>query len=195
MIFCCRTSYPHLLRPPRMLSKRDPRMTPATLLGWTLPFCGTVLPTGCPSRDPDRLPQPVLRRPGRPCLLPRLRLPRLLVRRPPLLHRLLQTRSSNPAAARGLCSSTLVGLVHRRLRRRSRLPPLFLSSRVRRCYRHQLLLLGRLAPARAPCRRPSSATARGDTDLGLSAARQLLRCAGRSKLARGDGRRIQGAHG
>ena len=65
----------------RGLRSRLPRLQqpmPATPLGWTLPFCGVVLPTGCP------------RRPGRTRLPPRL-----LRRHVPLLLQLIGSGSAS----------------------------------------------------------------------------------------------------
>ena len=151
LIFCYRTYSPRLLRPPRTLGTRRPWKMPATPSGWTPPSFGMALPTGCP-RASARLLQLALRRPCRPPLHPRPRHP-LRLQVPALLHQLPPSCRHSLEAASGLFASTLV------VRHRSCKPRLLQRRRRQRCRGHQILHHGRLDPGRAPCRRPSGATA------------------------------------
>jgi hypothetical protein len=135
LIFCYRIFSPRLPCLPQTFGTRGPRLhlprlhptMPATPSGWTLPFCGTVSPTGCPRR-PGRLRLPLRLR---HLLRQQVPAPRL----PPWLPLLL------PGS--GMASITAV------VRSRRYLRP---QRRRRRYPRLQSLLHGRLVPGRVRCR-------------------------------------------
>ena len=152
LIFCYRTYFPRLPRPPQTFGTRGPRWRlprlaqttlamPAIPSDSTLPSCGMALLTGCPR----------------------------LLGRPRLQHLLRQqVLSPLPLPGSGSASTTVVVQLRRRLhslprrlhiRHRRHLRAHCSRQCCPRLQHRRSLLRGRLIPRRVPCRRPCSGTA------------------------------------
>jgi len=180
LIFCYRTYSPRLLRPPRTLGTRRPWKMPATPSGWIPSSFGMALPTGCP-RASARLLQPALRRPCtrgpgtwcRRCCTSYRRRAATAWRRPAASSRLHSSSGTDPASRASSRDDAGRGAAGTRSSTTGDSIPDGLLAAAHQALR---LLCGVVTP-------------------GFSAARQLSCRPGRPKLAGGDDRRIQGAHG